>query len=564
MNSTDNQPAATCAAEPAEIAPPAPAADRASAASILCKLRTEPAARLRCIDQICQEILGDELCLHLAESDGREDNDFLALLRETREVCEKGLDFLRRTFSRNRRLDAPDGMAQIGKDVHDFKNAVAGITYRRQFLSDQGDERFLPFAEELAEIGRQFDRCMSALDEARGMPSRQPAAAVPAAEAPPRPAPAASAADACMLNRFDAGHILVVDDDEETRNYLARELGRCGHEVTAVGEIDAALKILEEHCYQDHKRDIDLVLLDLWLNGRNGCEVLEELNKDYGLRSIPVVMVSASSDIDSVIQCISSGADDYLTKPFDPRLLQARVGSCLAKRKSDKRERVLMEEIQVAKRRADNLLYSIFPYTVAEELITSGAVKPRGCDRVAVMFCDVVGFTSYSAGRKPAEVVARLDELYTAYEAPIAGHKVEMIKTIGDCIMLTSGLLQRVEDPVMECLRCGSEMIQAARSCSSQWQVRIGLHVGPVVAGMAGTRHFAFDIWGDTVNTASRVEQTAAPSTISVSEPAWAQVFAQCKGRSLGIKKLKGKEAMEVFCFEGFREAAAQPVIGGL
>jgi class 3 adenylate cyclase len=224
------------------------------------------------------------------------------------------------------------------------------------------------------------------------------------------------------------------------------------------------------------------------------------------------------------------------------------------KRHLRKQERILSDQIHAAKLRGDNLLYDIFPYTVAEELITSGAVKPRGCDNVAVLFCDVVGFTPFCNDHPPDEVVARLHELFTAYEDAVRQCRVEKIKTIGDCMMITAGLMQRFDNPVMNCLRCAEMMIAAARRCSAGWEVRVGIHVGPVVAGMAGNKQYAFDVWGDTVNTASRIERTAAPGSISVSEPAWARVYHACRGTSLGIQPLKGKDSMEVFRFEGFRE----------
>jgi len=145
----------------------------------------------------------------------------------------------------------------------------------------------------------------------------------------------------------------------------------------------------------------------------------------------------------------------------------------------------------------------------------------------------------------------RLEPIAGYYEISTDGNPL----TIGDCMMITAGLMQRYDNPVLACLRCGVEMIEAARSCRAAWKVRIGIHTGPVVAGMAGNQHYAFDVWGDTVNTASRVEGTAEPDTISVSEPAWAQVYQHCKGRSQGLRPLKGKASMEVFRFEGFRDS---------
>jgi adenylate cyclase len=536
---------------------PAPAA--VPTPQMLRRLRGELLARLLCIDESCGCILEDELCQRMAAGNDPGVGDFVTIFREIRELCDKGRRFIRESLGKDRvAANGVCSMEVVNKIIHDFKNLIAGITYRCQLLCEENDERFSPFAGDIDDIQRQFATCMAAMDEARGLVPAEPIAPSNASDRPP----AGKKDEPCRIEGGispsvlspEVGHILVVDDERESRDYLGRELKRCGHTVTLSEDGRQALEALERNCYSPGAGEIDLVLLDLWMREVNGVEVLEEMKKDYGLRSIPVVMVSASTDIQGMVQCICAGADDYLVKPFEPKLLQARVTSCLAKRKLQKRERVLGEQIRAAKERADNLLYNIFPYTVAEELITSGAVKPRGCDQVAVMFCDVVGFTAYCNQRSPEEVVAQLSELFSAYETAVHQCKVEKIKTIGDCIMITAGLLQRFDNPVLACLQCGVMMIDAARRCSAKWEVRTGIHIGPVVTGMAGNKLYAFDVWGDTVNTASRIERTADPGTISVSEPAWAQVYQYCKGKSLGVKPLKGKASMEVFRFEGFRD----------
>ncbi len=525
---------------------------------MLRQLRCEPLARLRCIDEICQTILADPLSQHMAEEGGDAEDGFVAVVGQIAEICAKGMRFLREAFGGNPPAqDALPDMEQVNKTVHDFKNLVSGITYRSQFLLEETDQRFLPFTDDLQDIRQHFAATMAALDEARGLARRTVAPSTAASAArPPEPEQPGRAVNPAVETPgwSQPGRVLIVDDEEEVRRHMTRELEKHGHQVLAVAEGRQALELLESSCYLPETGQIDLVLLDLRLGATSGLEVLQEMKKDFGLRSIPVVIVSASDDLDCVVQCLATGADDYLTKPFEPRLMRARVASCLSKRRLQQQQQFLSEQIRLSKDRANDLLYHIFPYTVAEELITSGAVKPRGCDHVAVMFCDVVGFTPYCTGRSPEEVVAHLDELFTGYEKAISRHKVEKIKTIGDCMMITAGLMQRYDNPVLACLRCGAEMIETAHNCTPGWDVRIGIHTGPVVAGMAGNQHYAFDVWGDTVNTASRIETTAAPGTINLSEPAWAQVYQHCKGRSQGVKPLKGKASMEVFRFEAFRQ----------
>ncbi len=138
-------------------------------------------------------------------------------------------------------------------------------------------------------------------------------------------------------------------------------------------------------------------------------------------------------------------------------------------------------------------------------------------DRVAVLFSDLVGFTGIAARLAPADLVARLDELFSAFDAACAAHGVEKIKTIGDAYMAAAGLGPDEADPCGASAAVGLDMLRAVEASSTAWRIRIGLHVGPVVAGVIGRRKFAYDLWGDSVNIASRLEATAEPGRIHVS-----------------------------------------------
>jgi class 3 adenylate cyclase len=460
--------------------------------------------------------------------------------------------------------------------VHDLKNKISGVKYGCAFLRDAPDPRCAALQRKVGRIEEAFEQMLTAIDALRepknaAPPPPRKSAAPPCAEAAtvplstvplsavPDAQPAPTAATVVPAGQFDVtGHILVVDDEERQRNYLQRQLEMMGHRVTLVSDGQAALEAIEHACYGDCENAIDLVLLDLHMPGISGFEVLQTLKRDYCLRTVPVVMVSAENEIDRVVECIAAGADDYLPKLCDERLLRARASACLAKGLLSKQERLLTSQIRASKARNDRLLFEIFPYTVAEELITSGTVKPRGCEQVAVLFCDVVGFTRHCKGLSAEVVVSHLHDLFSRYEEAVDACKMERIKTIGDCLMLTAGITRHFENPVESCLRCAELLVAAARQSPAAVNgVRIGIHVGPVVAGMAGNRHYAFDVWGDTVNTASRVQGTAEPNAIHLSEPAWAQVYESCRGHSIGRRELKNRGGMEIFRFEGFRPSGA-------
>jgi adenylate cyclase len=342
------------------------------------------------------------------------------------------------------------------------------------------------------------------------------------------------------------GRILVVDDDEANRDVLSRRVRSQGAEVAVAASGKEALETLRAG-------EFDAVLLDVMMPDMNGYEVLREMKADTSLRDVPVVMISALNEVESTVRCIQLGAEDYLTKPFDPTLLRARLGACIEKKRLRDREIVHLKTIDKERRRADELLRAIFPPEIARELKATQAVRPRRYEQVAVLFSDTVGFTRFSDTREPEEIIDLLQRLVERQEELAERHGLEKIKTIGDAFMAAAGLLRPMSDPVMACVRCGLEMIEAAQELDPPWELRIGIHLGPLVGGVLGKRQYLFDLVGDTVNVASRVETGGVPGAVCLSGAAWQQIDHLAAGRSLGKVAAKGKGEIEIVRFERFR-----------
>ena len=340
--------------------------------------------------------------------------------------------------------------------------------------------------------------------------------------------------------RVEGGRILVVDDNEINRDMLSRRLVRQGYTPFTAQNGREALERLRAEPF-------DLVLLDILMPEMNGYQVLEEMKGDPALRHLPVIMISALDEVESVVRCIEIGAEDYLPKPFNPVLLRARIGASLEKKRLRDREVLHLRQIEAEKKRSDELLHVILPHDIVEELKRSGAVAPRRHHDVAVLFCDIVGFTPYSANRQPEEIVAALQLLFEAYEELSARHEMYKIKTIGDSFMSTAGLIAPVPNPVLSAVRCGLEMVRAAKDLPAGWDVRVGIHAGPVVAGVVGRKQYLYDLWGDTVNTAARVESHGSKAGVNLSASAWERVRDHAQGRSLGLVPVKGKGEMEIW-----------------
>jgi class 3 adenylate cyclase/CheY-like chemotaxis protein len=338
----------------------------------------------------------------------------------------------------------------------------------------------------------------------------------------------------------NAPTLLIVDDNEDNRYTLTHRLKRQGYENLATAENgQQALDLLTQQRF-------DLVLLDIMMPVMNGYEVLEHIKSDMALRDIPVIMISAVDEMESIVRCIKAGAEDHLPKPFNASLLKARIGACLEKKRLHDRESLYLKQIEVEKKRADDLLHSTLPSAVVHELKTTSAVRPRRFEDVAVMFCDVVGFTRYCDEHEPEEVVSHLQALVTKFEEIAIDNGMEKIKTIGDAFMATAGLFQHIDQPAAASVRTGFAMIDAAGEQEAGWDVRVGIHMGPVVAGVIGQRQYLFDVWGDTVNIAARIVDQADPSSVLVSANVWRNLGDFCRGTTKGLVELRGKGELEL------------------
>jgi adenylate cyclase len=291
---------------------------------------------------------------------------------------------------------------------------------------------------------------------------------------------------------------------------------------------------------------VDLVLLDIMMPELDSYGVLQDMNTDVELRNVPVVMISAIEDTKSVVRCIELGATDYLTKPFNPVLLKARIDKCIEQIHYRAQEAAYHQSVENEKRRADQILSTVLPRSIARELKRQGRLPPRLYEEVTVLFCDVVGFTAYSEKHPPEAVFAELEALVERFEEIAQRHGLEKIKTVGDAFMATAGLLSPHDSPVRAAVACGLDMIAAAQTSGIGLGVRIGIDHGSVAAGIMGKSQFQYDVWGDTVNTAARIEGASRPGTVSVSGRAWLHLRHQAQGRSLGLIDLKGEEKIEV------------------
>lgn len=313
-------------------------------------------------------------------------------------------------------------------------------------------------------------------------------------------------------DQAEPGHILVIDDTEENLSLMRRQLGRQGHRVTTCNSADKGLKALE-------KEEVDVILVDVLMPGMNGIELLSRVKAHPDWRYIPVVVISGLKDMRAVTRCIAAGAEDYLQRPVDPVLLHARVSSCLEKHRWHQRELRYLAEIEYERDRADALLHAVLPAPVIARLQSGEKVIADRVPSTTILFADIVNFTPWTATLDPGELLRRLTEIFLAFDDLAAQHGVEKIKTIGDAYMAASGVPVPAEDHADRAMALARAMIDTVhRTSRGETEIRIGLHSGPVIAGLIGRSRFVYDVWGETVNLAARLESTGLPGRIHLSD----------------------------------------------
>lgn len=347
--------------------------------------------------------------------------------------------------------------------------------------------------------------------------------------------------------RSIAGQILVIDDNASNRDLLARQLTRDGHAVEIATSGAEALGIIAERAF-------DLILLDVLMPEMSGYEVLSRLKHERRTAEIPVIMISALDEMDSIVRCIEAGAVDYLPKPFAPALLRARIRASLENKLLRDRERAMMEEIRLAKERNETLLLSILPKAVVERINGGAGMVADHIPEATILFADIVNFTPFTAKLSPSDVVGVLNRVFSAFDRLVEQFGAEKIKTIGDGYMVAVGIPEPRDDHAEVAARLALAMLTSLadirHEIGAPIQLRIGLHAGPAVAGVIGERKFAYDIWGTTVNIASRMESHGVPDRVHVTKVIAERLDNVFRIIPRGALEVKGAGLMETFFLE--------------
>jgi class 3 adenylate cyclase len=370
----------------------------------------------------------------------------------------------------------------------------------------------------------------------------------------------------------DVATILIADDDPVNQAVLTHQLHQLGYRCLAVGDGAAALAALQAV-------QIDLVLMDVMMPRLGGFAVLQAMKQDSRLFWVPALIISAYDDQATIMRGLTLGADDYLGKPWSLPLLQARITAALARKAAHDQEQLARAALQREQERTNMLLHQIFPAQVVRRLLADEGQIADAILAATVIFADLVDFTSLSAQLPAARVVTLLNEIFCRFDDLAEACGVETIKTQGDAYVAAAGVPTPREDHAVVAVQLAWQMQEELRGVRARsglpLHMRVGLHSGPLVAGAIGRRKLSYDIWGDTVNIASRMESHGVVDAVQVSAATYLAARERFAFVARGSIDIKGKGAMAAYllappalpaatCYTGPSRGPEMPCYGGL
>ncbi|MBI2760804.1 MAG: response regulator [Chloroflexi bacterium] len=439
-------------------------------------------------------------------------------------------------------LDAADdsahGRRAVRGKLRPLLDQIAGHTADLKRRSEQAAIEGV--LADLDRIDGAVQRLHTLLDAAFGPTSRTRSRTA----AKPRTATARSdgaAEPEPMQSTRLSGTLLVVDDDDGNRDMLSRRLERSGCAVITAADGEQALAILAS-------RDIDLVLLDIMMPGVDGFAVLERRVSDPRLRDIPVVVMSAIDEMDSVVRCIRMGAEDFLPKPFNPDLLLARAGACLERKRMRDQEKALLAtvqsqaeelaelnqtlearvEAQVSQLERLGRLQRFLSPELAQLIVSSGdeSLLESHRSEITVVFTDLRGFTAFAEIAEPEDVTRVLREYHSTLGPLIFEYEGTLERFTGDGLMVFFNDPIPCDDPALRAVKMAVAMREKVAALTERWrrlgyelEFGVGIALGYATCGRIGFEgRYDYGAIGTVTNLAARLCSEAKPGQILVSQ----------------------------------------------
>jgi len=349
--------------------------------------------------------------------------------------------------------------------------------------------------------------------------------------------------------------VLVVDDQELNVRVLQRTLRDAGYvSVSSTMDPSAVRDLCLENRY-------DLILLDLQMPGMDGFQVMERLKEIETEDHPPVLVITA--DPGHKLRALKAGAKDFVSKPFDLGEVVVRIHNMLEVRLLHVETKRLGDRIAAQQKVSERLALNVLPHSIAERLPGWPEVTAESFTEViadsfpdaTVLFADIVEFTKLSAGLSPRGLVEMLNEVFTDFDS-VADHRgLEKIRTVGDAYMAVAGLPVPAPDHAVRAAHTALDMLEDVGRFNARsgytLQVRIGIDSGAAVAGVVGKRRVVYDVWGETVNNASRMESHGVAGRIQVTDAARQRLTETFTLERRGAIDVKGEGEVKTWFLNG-------------
>ncbi|SFE22160.1 adenylate/guanylate cyclase domain-containing response regulator [Thermophagus xiamenensis] len=311
--------------------------------------------------------------------------------------------------------------------------------------------------------------------------------------------------------------ILIADDVDSEAEFIKAQL-------TSLDEKTEFLRA--RNGYETYRLTLektpDLILLDWQMPEISGLEALKNLKHHKKTQDLPVIIISGFSEGERVKSALEEGAVDYVCKPINRDELIARVRSALTLSKTLRALKEQKAQLEEEQKKTQHILQSILPAEVVKLLTQGIVIQPQPYKNVTVLMADLVNFTEKATRMSPRKLLEELRIIFTRFDEISQKHQCVRIKTIGDAYLAASGLFKSTEDHALKAAKAAMEMrdfiINRNQEKGVQWEVRIGLNSGDVIGGFISENNLSYDIFGDSVNMAARLQSYCGPMQINISE----------------------------------------------
>ncbi len=344
--------------------------------------------------------------------------------------------------------------------------------------------------------------------------------------------------------------ILIAEDEKIIALDISNTLSRLGYGIIGIASSGKEIFKLLEHSIPD------MIMMDIMLDGdMTGIDAATVISEKY---SIPVVFLTALTDKATLEKAKTANSYGYILKPYDDKSLHSAIEMALYKYKIEEELQVKTKQLEEEKKRTDGLLKNILPAEIVQEIKSKGTVNPRFYEEVSILFTEFLGFDLLTSRMEPNLLLQELNEVFENFDGIVQKYNLEKMKTIGDSYMIAAGVPQKMENHAERILLAAIEMrdyiVRRNENKEIKLEMKIGIHTGPVVAGIVGMRKFTFDVWGDTVNIASRMTSGCEPQKINISGETYNLIKDKFECIYRGKLNAKGKGEVDMFFVDGVGE----------